>query len=65
MAAMIRAVFFRDSIETAVLILPVATMIAFSQLRGSFPNAPTGFGKPLFHSAIRTLCPYKNSQVPI
>ncbi|KAI0250613.1 hypothetical protein BJV78DRAFT_542229 [Lactifluus subvellereus] len=44
MAAMIKAVFFRHRIETAVLILPVATMIAFAQLRGSFPNAPVGFG---------------------
>lgn len=44
MAATIRALIFRHKIETAVLVLPVATMIAFAQLRGSMPNAPAGFG---------------------
>ncbi|KAH9973830.1 hypothetical protein BGW80DRAFT_225801 [Lactifluus volemus] len=43
MAAMIKAVVFGYSIETAVLILPIATMIAFAQLRSSFPDAPAGF----------------------
>lgn len=42
----IRAAVFRGEIETAVLILPVPTMIAFAQLRASMPNAPPGFGKP-------------------
>ncbi|KAH9061058.1 hypothetical protein EDB87DRAFT_1576442 [Lactarius vividus] len=43
MAATIKALIFRHKIETAVLVLPVATMIAFAQLRGSMPNAPAGF----------------------
>jgi hypothetical protein len=42
----IKASVFRYKIETAVLILPVATMIAFAQLRASMPDAPAGFGKP-------------------
>jgi hypothetical protein len=42
----IKAAVFRHKIETVVLILPVATMIAFAQLRASMPSAPTGFGKP-------------------
>lgn len=42
----IKAAVFRYKIETVVLILPVATMIAFAQLRASLPNAPEGFGKP-------------------
>jgi hypothetical protein len=42
----IKAAVFRYKVETAVLILPVATMIAFAQLRASMPNAPGGFGKP-------------------
>lgn len=42
----IKAAVFRYKIETVVLILPVAIMIAFAQLRASLPNAPEGFGKP-------------------
>ncbi|KAI9458622.1 hypothetical protein BJY52DRAFT_414951 [Lactarius psammicola] len=44
MTATIKALIFRHKIETAVLVLPVATMIAFAQLRGSMPDAPAGFG---------------------
>ena len=44
MAVMIKALFFRHKMETAVLVLPVATMIAFAQLRGSMPDAPARFG---------------------
>jgi hypothetical protein len=55
MAAMIKAVVFGYSIETAVLILPIATMIAFAQLRSSFPDAPAGFGKPLSYNATHVL----------
>ena len=44
----IRAAVFRHNIETAVLVLPVATMIAFAQLRASMPNAPAGFGEPRY-----------------
>ncbi len=47
MTATIKALIFRHKIETAVLVLPVATMIAFAQLRGSMPNAPAGFGTSL------------------
>jgi len=39
-----QALVFRHKMETAVLVLPVATMIAFAQLRGSMPDAPAGFG---------------------
>lgn len=45
MVATIKAAVFRYKIETAVLILPVATMIAFAQLRTSMPNVPAGFGE--------------------
>jgi hypothetical protein len=55
MAAMIKAVFFRYRIETAILILPVPTMIAFAQLRGSFPNALAGFGKLLYDWCLSRL----------
>jgi hypothetical protein len=44
MAVTIKALIFRHKMETAVLVLPVATMIAFAQLRGSMPDAPAGFG---------------------
>jgi hypothetical protein len=44
MAVTIKALIFRHKMETVVLVLPVATMIAFAQLRGSMPNAPAGFG---------------------
>jgi hypothetical protein len=40
----IKALIFRHKMETALLVLPVATMIAFAQLRGSMPYAPAGFG---------------------
>jgi len=43
--AALKAAIFRRKIDTAVLVLPVGTMIAFSQLRASMPNAPVGFGK--------------------
>jgi hypothetical protein len=52
MTLTIKAAIFRYKIETAVLILPVATMIAFAQLRASMPNAPVGFGKS---SAIQSV----------
>ena len=41
----IKAAVFRYKIETVILVLPVATMIAFAQLHSSMPNAPEGFGK--------------------
>jgi hypothetical protein len=53
MAATIKALVFRHKMETAVLVLPVATMIAFAQLRGSMPDAPAGFGA----FALLSFCP--------
>ena len=44
MAVMIKALVFRHKMKTAVLVLPVATMISFAQLRGSMPDAPARFG---------------------
>ena len=44
MTVTIKALVFRHKMETALLVLPVATMIAFAQLRGSMPDAPAGFG---------------------
>ena len=57
MAVTIKALVFRHKIETAVLVLPVATMIAFAQLRGSMPDAPAGFGTFAFVS----LCPFSGT----
>jgi len=58
MAVTIRALIFRHKMETAVLVLPVATMIAFAQLRGSMPDAPAGFGTniDLFGSLPTYVC---------
>ncbi|KAI0266094.1 hypothetical protein BC834DRAFT_141059 [Gloeopeniophorella convolvens] len=44
MVCAMKAVIFRYQVEASVLVLPVGTMIAFAQLRGSMPNAPSGFG---------------------
>ncbi|KAI0059255.1 hypothetical protein BV25DRAFT_1829309 [Artomyces pyxidatus] len=30
--------------DATVLVVPVATLFAFTQLRGTMPGAPTGFG---------------------
>jgi hypothetical protein len=54
MMLMIKAAVFRYKIETVVLVLPVAAMIAFAQLRSSMPNAPDGFGKQ-FPTLLRTV----------
>jgi hypothetical protein len=32
-----------------VLVIPVTTLFAFTQLRGSMPGAPAGFGTDLNH----------------
>ena len=45
---MITAVFFNFRQKAEVLVIPVATLFAFTQLRGSMPGAPAGFGMPLF-----------------
>ncbi|KAF5317809.1 hypothetical protein D9619_012581 [Psilocybe cf. subviscida] len=40
------SVFFGFRQKTEVLIAPVATVFAFTQLRASMPGAPAGFGEP-------------------
>ncbi|GBE81023.1 hypothetical protein BKA93DRAFT_827765 [Sparassis latifolia] len=38
------SVFYGKGMSAAVLVLPVATLFAFTQLRGTLPGAPAGFG---------------------
>jgi hypothetical protein len=45
---MITTVFFGFRQKGEVLVLPVITVFAFTQLRQSMPGAPSGFGMPLF-----------------
>ena len=45
---MITTVFFGFRQKGEVLVLPVATLFAFTQLRRSMPGAPEGFGMPLY-----------------
>ncbi|KAH9962912.1 hypothetical protein BC827DRAFT_179711 [Russula dissimulans] len=47
MMAALKAAIFHHKVDTAVLVLPVCTMIAFAQLRASMPDAPVGFGTNL------------------
>ncbi|KZT72093.1 hypothetical protein DAEQUDRAFT_755306 [Daedalea quercina L-15889] len=42
--ACIVSVFFGKGVRGDVLVLPVATLFAFTQLRGTMPGAPSGFG---------------------
>ena len=42
---MLTCVFFNFRQKSDILIIPVATLFAFTQLRGSMPGAPPGFGK--------------------
>jgi len=42
---MLTCVFFGFRQKSEILIVPVATLFAFTQLRGSMPGAPPGFGK--------------------
>ena len=42
---MLTCVFFGFRQKSEVLVVPVATLFAFTQLRGSMPGAPPGFGK--------------------
>ena len=44
LAVCIVVVFFGKAIAADVLVLPVATVFAFTQLRGTLPGAPPGFG---------------------
>ena len=46
---MITAVFFGFRQRGEVLIIPVGTLFAFTQLRQSMPGAPAGFGAPTFY----------------
>lgn len=43
--ACIVSVFLGKGIKGDVLVLPVATLFAFTQLRGTMPGAPNGFGE--------------------
>jgi hypothetical protein len=45
---MITAVFFNFRQKAEVLVIPVATLFAFTQLRASMPGAPAGFGMAIF-----------------
>ena len=50
---MITAVFFGFRQRGEVLMIPVGTLFAFTQLRQSMPGAPAGFGTPTFlHSSF-------------
>ncbi|OCH92302.1 hypothetical protein OBBRIDRAFT_886342 [Obba rivulosa] len=42
--ACVAAVFFGKGTRAEVLVLPIATLFAFTQLRGTLPGAPSGFG---------------------
>ena len=47
---MISTVFFNFKQRAEVLVVPVATLFAFTQLRASLPGAPAGFGTSIFFS---------------
>ncbi|EPT05021.1 hypothetical protein FOMPIDRAFT_1093826, partial [Fomitopsis schrenkii] len=42
--ACVVSVFFGKGVRGDILVLPVATLFAFTQLRGTMPGAPNGFG---------------------
>ncbi|KAI0780115.1 hypothetical protein C8Q74DRAFT_743742 [Fomes fomentarius] len=44
MATCVLNVFFGKGISTGVLVLPMGTLFAFTQLRATLPGAPVGFG---------------------
>ncbi|KAM5530767.1 hypothetical protein V8D89_015574 [Ganoderma adspersum] len=44
MATCVMNVFFGKGISTGVLVLPMGTLFAFTQLRSTLPGAPVGFG---------------------
>ncbi|KAI8993081.1 hypothetical protein BD414DRAFT_514125 [Trametes punicea] len=44
MATCVMNVFFGKGISAGVLVLPVGTLFAFTQLRSTLPGAPEGFG---------------------
>jgi len=51
---MITTVFFGFKQRGEVLLIPVATLFAFTQLRQTMPGAPEGFGK-LTYSFLQSL----------
>lgn len=44
MATCVVNVFFGKGISAGVLVLPIGTLFAFTQLRATLPGAPEGFG---------------------
>jgi len=44
LATCVAVVFLHRSMSATVLVLPIATLFAFTQLRSTLPGAPTGFG---------------------
>ena len=48
MLVIIGTVFFNFKQRAEVLVVPVATLFAFTQLRNSMPGAPDGFGRLIF-----------------
>lgn len=57
--ACLMAVVLGKGIAADVLVLPVATLFAFTQLRGTLPGAPPGFGtsyhlSPLAYRVLTT-----------
>ena len=51
---MLTCAFFGSRRKTEILITPVATLFAFTQLRGSGPGAPPGFGNCFMSLALST-----------
>lgn len=49
---MVTSVFFGFKQKSEVLVIPVATLFAFTQLRQSMPGAPDGFGMHCFIAII-------------
>lgn len=47
---MITSVFFGFRQRSEVMVIPVATLFAFTQLRQSMPGAPPGFGMFSHHN---------------
>ncbi|KAH9949596.1 hypothetical protein B0H21DRAFT_688195 [Amylocystis lapponica] len=55
--ACIVSVFFGKGMSASVLVLPPATLFAFTQLRGTLPGAPAGFGATVFLSNFVGILP--------
>ncbi|TFY74664.1 hypothetical protein EWM64_g9350 [Hericium alpestre] len=41
----IKCVLFGHGLEASILVIPVATLFAFTSLRAAMPGAPSGFGE--------------------